>query len=535
MDWSSNSQPVNKLEANRQDHQAADDVRTVCQHIFDNMEYVGEETLEYAFRVLVWLITIYKATNDDLVRAANCCIGEKLSMPTLAEIGRLVTPAHFVRLVPIIHNIVKPYSSLGHRLEALKAIFGPDLERADIPQVRALVLASVQQVADQAASPTSVSGPDGSALAETALVGPTATLFRKDFDALYVARIYLRKHTNNLSILPTVIKHAVHTQFAVSFLAVWGSKATLSFDPPYAGKVYTTVSNTMLANFHVEFDEPPKSRTQGRGGVTAALPRQDGTLQHDKFAKDLSIVWHHAADAGMGTGPAQYIKTIVRDVGTVKIDLVRSIHLPFLRHMLPDAVSRLHTSVYADVSHAYETILEDFLDRYVRPQPEASGPLTRMRVNCKCNRCWPVNLFLASSTEQVARFTLGKNDRQHVHIKLDNIRFDGTYTSANTYREPQILVVTKRDGQRQIYDAWVQRCRVGHEELQKFDVENLRKIIPMAYDEIMGMDRLMRDGVRRPDFLPTGRRPIPKAAAPVAAAGERTRGLEVINLCEDSD
>ncbi|KAK3617405.1 hypothetical protein LTR56_025314 [Elasticomyces elasticus] len=520
MDWSSNSQPVNKLEANRQDHQAADDVRTVCQHIFDNMEYVGEETLEYAFRVLVWLITIYKATNDDLVRAANCCIGEKLSMPTLAEIGRLVTPAHFVRLVPIIHNIVKPYSSLGHRLEALKAIFGPDLERADIPQVRALVLASVQQVADQAASPTSVSGPDGSALAETALVGPTATLFRKDFDAF---------------ILPTVIKHAVHTQFAVSFLAVWGSKATLSFDPPYAGKVYTTVSNTMLANFHVEFDEPPKSRTQGRGGVTAALPRQDGTLQHDKFAKDLSIVWHHAADAGMGTGPAQYIKTIVRDVGTVKIDLVRSIHLPFLRHMLPDAVSRLHTSVYADVSHAYETILEDFLDRYVRPQPEASGPLTRMRVNCKCNRCWPVNLFLASSTEQVARFTLGKNDRQHVHIKLDNIRFDGTYTSANTYREPQILVVTKRDGQRQIYDAWVQRCRVGHEELQKFDVENLRKIIPMAYDEIMGMDRLMRDGVRRPDFLPTGRRPIPKAAAPVAAAGERTRGLEVINLCEDSD
>ncbi|KAK4894231.1 hypothetical protein LTR27_007599 [Elasticomyces elasticus] len=64
---------VQHFVANRQDHQAADDVRTVCQHIFDNMEYVGEETLEYAFRVLVWLITIYKATNDDLVRATNCC------------------------------------------------------------------------------------------------------------------------------------------------------------------------------------------------------------------------------------------------------------------------------------------------------------------------------------------------------------------------------------------------------------------------------------------------------------------------------
>ncbi|KAK3620408.1 hypothetical protein LTR56_023431 [Elasticomyces elasticus] len=511
---------VQHFVANRQDHQAAADVRTVCQHIFENMEYVGKETLEYAFRVLVWLITIYKATNDDLVRATDCCIGEKLSMPTLAEIGRLVTPAQFVRLMPIIHSIVKPYSSLGHRLEALKAIFGPDLERADIPQVRALVLASVQQVVDQAASPTSVPGPDGSALAEIALVGPTATLFRKDFDAF---------------ILPTVIKHAVHTHFAVSFLAVWGSKAGLNFDPPYAGKVYTTVSNTMLANFHVEFNEPPKSRTQGCGGTTAALPRQDCTPQHDKFAKDLCIVWHHAADAGMASGPAHYIKTIVRDVGTVNIDLVRSIHLPFLRNILPDAVNRLHTPLYADISHAYETILEDFLDRYVKPQPDASGRLSRMRVNCQCNRCWPVNLFLASSTQQVARFTLGKNDRQHVHIKLDNIRFDGTHTTARSYREPQTLVVTKHDGQRQIYDAWVQRCRIGHEELQKFDVDNLRKIIPMAYDEIMGMDRLMRDGVRRPDFLPAGRRPVAEAATPVAVTGERTRGLEIINLCEDSD
>ncbi|KAK5718201.1 hypothetical protein LTR17_015774 [Elasticomyces elasticus] len=499
------------------------------------MEYVGKETLEYAFRVLVWLITIYTATNDDLVRAANCCIGEKLSMPTLTEIGRLVTPAQFGRLTPIIHNIVKPYSSLGDRLEALKAVFGPDLERPDIPQVRALVLASVQQVVDQAASPTSVPGPDGSALAEIALVGPTATLFRKDFDALYVARTDRRKHTNNLSILPTVIKHAVDTHFAVSFLAVWGSKAILTFDPTYAGKVYTTVSNTMLADFHVEFNEPPKSRTQGREGATAALPRQDCTPQHDKFAEDLSIVWHHAADAGMATGPAHYIKTIVRDVGTVNINLVRSIHLPFLRNILPDAVERLHTPLYADISHAYETILEDFLNRYVKPQPDASGRLSRMRVNCQCNRCWPVNLFLASSIQQVARFTLGKNDRQHVHIKLDNIRFDGTHTTARTYREPQTLVVTKHDGQRQIYDAWVQRCRIGHEELQKFDVDNLRKIIPMAYDEIMGMDRLMRDGVRRPDFLPAGRRPVAEAATPVAVTGERTRGLEIINLCEDSD
>ncbi|KAK5682050.1 hypothetical protein LTR17_027407 [Elasticomyces elasticus] len=473
---------VQHFVANRQDHQAAADVRTVCQYIFENMEYVGKETLEYAFRVLVWLITIYKAINDDLVRATNCCVGEKLSMPTLAEIGRLVTPAQFGRLMPIIHNIVKPYGSLGHRLEALKAILGPDLERADIPQVRALVLASVQQVVDQAAcAPTSVSGPDGSALAEIALVGSTATLLRKDFGALYVARTDLRKHTNNFSILPTVIKHAVDTHFAVSFLAVWGSKAILTFDPTYAGKVYTTVSNTMLANIHVEFNEPPKSRTQGRGGATAALPRQDCTPQHDKFAEDLSIVWHHAADAGMATGSAHYIKTIVRDVGTVNIDLVRSIHLPFLRNILPDAVERLHTPLYADISHAYETILEDFLDRYVKPQPDASGRLSRMRVNCQCNRCWPVNLFLASSTQQVARFTL------------------------------------------------------GHEELQNFDVDNLRKIIPMAYDEIMGMDRLMRDGVRRPDFLPAGRRAIPKAAAPVVAAGERSRGLEVINLCENSD
>ncbi|KAK5714598.1 hypothetical protein LTR15_010780 [Elasticomyces elasticus] len=510
---------VKTVASNLEDEQAYADVLTICHHIFSRKHY-KQDTIEYAFRVLIWFITIDRAHVSNLDRAIKGMPGVKLSTPSLKEIGKLVGVVDAAQLAPIINLVVTPFNTLGERLEALKAILGPGLERVDSPPLRSLVLTSVQQVVADALAPGSSQGLNGGALAEIALLGPTAALFREAFDRL---------------ILPTVHKNASNTHFAVSFLAVWGSKGHLGFDQDHVAAVYMVISDIMIAAFHIDFKDPPKPQVQHRYLAPPAPSPQDFSQQYEKFAQDLSTVWLQAAAKDMPLDFATFLRIIARDVRIVKADLIRTILLPCLRLTLADSVNRLHDPLSSEVSHATAEILVTFLLTFVKEQPQDSSGLSRRKVNCVCNACFHVNVFLASSTQQTLRIKMDKDNRQHVHIKLDSGAFDGTHITDRSYREPQTMVITKRDRGRQVYDAWLTRCRTAHQELQKFDAEALHQVIPLAYDYVMTMECLDIDDARRPDFLPAKRRSVPPPAQPDVAGGQRNAAVEVVDLCGDSD
>jgi hypothetical protein len=192
--------------------------------------------------------------------------------------------------------------------------------------------------------------------------------------------------------------------------------------------------------------------------------------------------------------PQQLLAAIRTDAPRVKGELLLEIHISFLRLSLKDVLaSDFGKSELREARATYVVVLEQFLLRYVQPQVDKGGNLSRRTIGCNCNICWDINLFLASGTRQVGRFALSKNARHHVHAYLDRIGFDGTHTTERTHREQQTLVVTTRNPQRQAYDAWLERCRRAHQELQSFRQGSLKKSLRDDYERIMSMEVIISD------------------------------------------
>lgn len=268
---------------------------------------------------------------------------------------------------------------------------------------------------------------------------------------------------------------------------------------------------------------------------------------HERYLQALTVVWQQSLGPDMPLEPTQYLETIVQDVANVKPDTLRCIHLPLLKHILPDAVGRLEDPVCRELHSVlrgvYSTVLLTYTQTYVQKQPAGGETLSRKTVNCKCKDYWSLNLFLANAVQQTVRYEMVKKRREHLEHTLNASRFDGTNVmerNQRTNREPHMLVVTKRDRQAEAYDAWLKRCRIAYDELEKFNTASLRKVIPLAYDWIVTMRTLITNDARRPDFLPVTLRPI--RATELEAPGRRpdaptnaASDMEVIDLCGDSD
>ncbi|KAK3112103.1 hypothetical protein LTR53_011962 [Teratosphaeriaceae sp. CCFEE 6253] len=423
-----------------------------------------------------------------------------------------------------LQNAIEPYVALGERLDALKAMFGQDLEHAQEGERQEFVTSSVRHLI-KGLSTTAVSGQDGGALADILLLESTSGGEACDADAP--------------NVLQRVRKHATDTYFAISFLAAWGSRSETTFSKEVIASVYGEVAQAMLPKFHVTIENPaaPQPQAYSRYGMPMAQPTQDAqekAQQRRKFGHDLHTVWQHTTTDRMPLDSAAYLRAIISDVKSRPSGLVLDTHLAFLQFLLPDAVGPLNGTMYSLLRDTFSTVLEEYIYTYVGPQPgHGGGTLSRSTYACRCKDCWSVNLFLASSTQHVGRFQMVKTKRQHVHKMLDGSRFDGTHTTERTSLEPQTLVVTKRDREASVSDAWLTRCRIAHEELRKLHAESLRMIIPHTYDRIVAMDMVIASPARRPGFLPAM---VPPRHAPAPPTkGRAVPGTEVIDLCGDSD
>lgn len=239
---------------------------------------------------------------------------------------------------------------------------------------------------------------------------------------------------------------------------------------------------------------------------------------------------------------------VQRNILGAEADVLLSVWLRVLRLIEPAALAE-PTDMFGPLfERLYRLILQNFILAYIGPQPGAHRGWSRPRLSCNCELCWEMNLFLASATQQTFQYRATKNERHHMHVKLDGIGFDGTHATKRTYREPQTLIITKRDRIKEKHDAWVARCRKAYDEIQAFDQNGLRKLLgDEMYEDIVELRIVCMEAMQVPglEFL-TRRKPLgevrnppppPPPGAPIVPSprvGEK-RKAEVIDLCGDSD
>lgn len=270
-------------------------------------------------------------------------------------------------------------------------------------------------------------------------------------------------------ILPTVVKNAANTMFAISFLARWATSARNSFAEDVVLAVFKKVWDTAITHFRIERPD------SGSGQILGMVGPVEATASSAACVSNLATLLHQAYSNQPTINPLKLVQAIESDAKAVKPKLLLMVHVPFLRQTLEFTNEHLDDDIVPALRQMYITMLTAFLRRYVTDKPPSSGGLRRHRVRCRCNQCRTLNLFLASSTQQTLKHICSAVDRNHLRVELDKAGFDGTHETERTYKEPQTLVLTKRDRQHEVYNAWLTRCRTAHEELQRFDEQSLRR------------------------------------------------------------
>ncbi|KAK5134947.1 hypothetical protein LTR08_005898 [Meristemomyces frigidus] len=517
---------VDIAKAKPDSHQALQDAQRICDYIIreNSSRHQYQRFPDEVVGKIIAAMTITHLhahetahTAYTIVDAVKCISGgERMPMDSFAVLGAILPTVDFNMLRPTLVLAMSKYVTASGRLNAMRALFGPQLENGRTREAYEFILPCIWETL----KPTQpVTEDDGAALADISVL-PLVRDAQASFDQY---------------ILPIVLSNAAKSLFAVSFLATWGAKASAAFTDDYVASVFGQVWGVTRRRFHVE-------RVDFHW-VTASALRNAGTEVPvgQVSAVNLATLLELALSGKQPINLSELVQLIERDGDAVKPELLLSILVPFLRFTLNSARNHLHDENGPHLRSLYTTVLTLFLCKYVQEQPASGADLTRGRVSCSCGKCGDLNLFLTSATQQVRRFTLGKNDRQHLHQRLDLARFDGTHETVRTYSEPQTLVVTKRDRQLQAHRAWLTRCQTAHAELRKFDGGALRSVLLGEYDAIMAMECIISNYSTAPDFVrsarvvrqprPAGTAPAPaqtQQAAPAVVRAGTKRKVEVI-------
>lgn len=162
--------------------------------------------------------------------------------------------------------------------------------------------------------------------------------------------------------------------------------------------------------------------------------------------------------------------TLLRDAGAglasrpgmFRPDLVLIPALEELRHeKLLDLSNARHP-----LTALWKAAAEFHLDRSAQPpEPPSDWRLRNQRTSCRCEDCQRLMAFVRDPNEQVARFPLAQNRRQHVRSKIDECDLEMTYETERRGR-PFTLVLTK--------------TRWRHEERQKVYEADLTRMETLA-------------------------------------------------------
>jgi hypothetical protein len=163
----------------------------------------------------------------------------------------------------------------------------------------------------------------------------------------------------------------------------------------------------------------------------------------------------------------------------------KALWIPLFQDLL-SASQKLEICLSAPIwQQVYQVVLESFLLNLVRRLPKPN--FFRKTVSCPCVSCRELNKFLTDPTQEVARFHMTTQQRNHVNYKLSVFRID----CRGEQDGPSSALMTKTDSRaEETQKRREERKLEAAEHLYAFDQQKLRTVLAEKYEAIMMMSVL---------------------------------------------
>ena len=194
------------------------------------------------------------------------------------------------------------------------------------------------------------------------------------------------------------------------------------------------------------------------------------------------------------------VNKLVAEAKAVKLNLFEILYLPFLK-LLATLLAQKNIIVKdSPFQILFQQVLEQYILRWVQPQPKPPKDWKQATVGCGCEDCRSLSRFLANPTEKVGRFSVNQKRRYHIQSMLGNT---GCTHETERRGSPQTLIVTKTLAKYQAaHKAWASRCEVAKKHLAEFKKETLKDFLAEMYEPTMSLSAIQLSSTRQIDQDP---------------------------------
>ncbi|KAK4161767.1 hypothetical protein QBC43DRAFT_380518 [Cladorrhinum sp. PSN259] len=394
-----------------------------------------------------------------------------------------------------LNKSLKPYPYLSQKVEAVYELLGRDLEFADLKsQVPETLLNWAQSTFRGIVDSCSKGGADfierdGSMMVVLAMCFDDPIAFIKR------------------SIVPILDPTLNPVSFTLAFMAgLQDERYQSSLPTPDVNELHYTLAKSFIERASIH-------KAESKGAITAAAKRPCYGLSGLSGWNKTQPSSTPQVDAAIGPEAVltffdsilphpdlvdSFINKLTSSITLVpQIEEFHHLWLPFLRSLINKLNSNripLSTPMYQSL---YSTSLLHYLRSYVQRKGTMSTSLVRPTVSCSCMDCMLLNNFLASATQKVDRFPMGKNRRDHLQRRLEQNMIDCTHATERK-GSPHTLVVTKTwkaDAEKR--DAWNKRRRKAVEEIGGFRKKDLKDLLgPKNAEAVWGVDMEVVFGIK---------------------------------------
>ena len=345
------------------------------------------------------------------------------------------------------------------------------------------------------------------------------------------------KLTPALSILPFVKKQVTNVTFIITFLVLLFEAEELgTFKAGLSKNIYRDVHADLVPLFKVEIGlyslKRPKYVPCYMGGRTSEQKDVD-------FIEPTEVagLLHHCKTLGLADEREGLVDQLVLASKSADPSAFAKLFIPLLKRMVVLSHSANLPITDTIPRHFTKSIIDEFVLRYVEPEPERPRNWAQARTGCHnvCGDCSRLNSFLVNPEEKTGRFAIAEKRRRHLTNQLSH---SGCTLDTEHQGIPYTLVVTKTEKKwHQHHKAWRTRCRVAEESFEDIGVEALQEILGEGYERAVDCKSKKAGAAReagpaveaptrsliRPILVGTMNQPMPFPTAILAKAHQQAR------------
>lgn len=235
--------------------------------------------------------------------------------------------------------------------------------------------------------------------------------------------------------------------------------------------------------------------------IQSLEPRKDPPMSTTAMSKDALLSLHLELLGGTPTELEAFMGKIRHESAGAKDSFLTNSLLPYLRDLVPLMKQRGIALNSEDYRNLFRGILSQYTTRVVGPEPSQAMAWAQKKRGCGCADCRELDTFLISSSQQIGRFTMNQERREHLQERL-GVRegyghADLDYTGHTERPEHRrmyqsfTLVVTKKPMVVGVaHEEWTRRCAVAKKLLSSLAAtQDLRLLLGDGYNEIMDLAR----------------------------------------------